>query len=183
MLCAMRLFIGIGVPPGVSELLTRAARNLILSAENADARIRWTRPENMHVTLSFLGSVEPSRLEEIQQALARLHASHLHIEFNGAGVFAHASTLYAEVKHSSALLSLAEQVFQAMEHCGFRREQRPYTPHVTLARSKGRIRLRSREATDPAFRQQFEARECSLYESFTRPEGSHYQVLQTIPLL
>jgi RNA 2',3'-cyclic 3'-phosphodiesterase len=178
----MRLFIGIGLPLSVGEALARAACALFPPVREGGARVRLARPQDMHVTLSFLGHVEPSHLEQIQQSLTTLHADRMRLELNGAGIFANGGILLAKVKPSPNLLSLTEQVLQAMERCGFPREQRPFTPHVTLARNKGRLRLPSREADDPAFRQAFEAREFRLYQSFTRPEGSEYQVLRAFPL-
>jgi 2'-5' RNA ligase len=178
----MRLFIGIGLPLSVGEALARAAHVLLPPEREGIVRVRLTRPQDMHVTLSFLGSMDSSHLEQIQQSLAALHANRLHLELNGAGIFANGGILLAKVKPSPNLLSLTEQVLQAMEHCGFPREQRPFMPHVTLARNKGRIRLGSLQPGDPAFMQTFEASEFCLYQSFTRPEGSQYQVLKAFPL-
>jgi 2'-5' RNA ligase len=178
----MRLFIGIGLPLSIGEALARAARALLPPAHEGSTRVRLTRPHDMHITLSFLGHVEPSHLEQIQQSLATLHANPMRLELNGAGIFANGGILLAKVKPSPNLLSLAEQVIQAMERCGYPREQRPFTPHVTLARNKGRIRLASHQTDEPAFTQSFKANEFCLYQSFTHPEGSQYQILRTFPL-
>ncbi|HEY6375193.1 MAG TPA: RNA 2',3'-cyclic phosphodiesterase [Edaphobacter sp.] len=169
----MRLFIGIALPPSLSALLSRAAHTLM--TPEAQQRITWTRPENLHLTLSFLGQVDPSRLDEIHRSLAAIRAPRLHLQLNGAGSFPKAGILHAQVKPSPGLLNLAEQVFQSMEGCGFPRELRPYTPHITLARSKAPIRIPHR-ADNPAFQQSFTAHELRLYESITRPEGAHYEV-------
>ncbi len=179
----MRLFIGIGLPLSVSETLAHAARTLIAAQPHERASIAWTRPENLHVTISFLGQVEPSRLDDIQQSLATIRAAPLHLQLNGVGSFANAGILYAQVKPSARLLSFAEQVFESMQACGFPREQRPYSPHITLARSKGRIRLPSHKHVSAAFSQTFEAHEFRLYESFTLPQGAEYHVRCAFPLL
>jgi 2'-5' RNA ligase len=179
----MRLFIGIGLPPPISGFLSQAAHTLIAPEVKLRARITWTRPENMHVTISFLGQVEPSRLDDIQQSLATIRAAPLHLQLNGFGSFANAGILYAQVKPSTRLLGFAEQVFESMQACGFPREQRPYTPHITLARSKGRFRVLSRKVDDSVFRQAFEAHEFRLYESFTSPQGSYYEVRRAFPLI
>jgi 2'-5' RNA ligase len=176
----MRLFIGIGVPRLVGGLLERLTRTLLPLEAATGARIRQTSPENMHITLSFLGSVEVSRLEEIQQSLAELRAGTLHLRIDG--IVANAGLLYARVKPSTALISFVEQVFRAMEHCGFSRDPRPYMPHVTLARSKQEIRLKSPTIPVLAFRQRFEVHKFRLYQSFTGPSGSRYKVLKEFPL-
>jgi len=178
----MRLFIGIALPPSLSALLAKAAHTLIATEGQQRPRITWTRPENMHVTLSFLGQVDPSRLDQIQHALATIHAPQLKLQLNGVGSFPKSGILHTQIKPSPSLLNLAEQVFQSMETCGFPRERRPYTPHITLARSKEPIHINHR-TENPAFQQSFTAHELRLYESITRPEGAHYEVKATFPLL
>ena len=178
---AMRLFIGIGLPAPVSETLAKSAHSLLLPA----GRIRWTPPENMHVTLSFLGQVHPARLNVIEQALAKIHARRLRLELSGIGVFDRAGVLFANVTASPALLTLAELVIAAMEACGFTREQRPYSPHVTIGRigARTRERIHLRTATDdPAFHQTFDASEFRLYQSLTLPGGAQYEVLRVFAL-
>jgi 2'-5' RNA ligase len=178
----MRLFIGIGVPRAAGERLGTAARNLLPPPGDPGPLIRWSSPGNMHVTISFLGQVDPARLEQIQQRLSGLRCRRLEVELSGAGVLANARLLVARLKPSPALLTLAEQIVSTMEECGFAREQRPYLPHVTLARSKGRIRLGGSGEGNPAFWQVFQASEFRLYASVTRPGGAEYQVLRCFPL-
>src|SRR5579871_2603239 len=81
----MRLFIGIALPPPLSALLAKAAHTLIVTEGHQPPRITWTRPENMHITLSFLGQVDPSRIDHIQRSLAAIHASQLHLQLNEIG--------------------------------------------------------------------------------------------------
>ena len=159
----MRLFIGIGLPAPVADELAKSARMLVPAA--SAAKIRWAPPVNMHITLSFLGQVHEARLDVIQQALATVRAPRLNLLLDGVGTFDHAGVLYANVTRTPALLALAEQVTAAMENIGFRRDGRPYSPHVTLARTRDHLRLRSNPPGDPAFRQAFEATEFRLYQS------------------
>jgi 2'-5' RNA ligase len=176
----MRLFIGIGLPATIAEALAKSAIKLI-TPTNA-AHIRWTPPANMHVTLSFLGQVHPARLDVIEQALATIRARRLHLKLSGIGTFDRAGVLFANVSQSSKLLALAEQVIAAMEACGFAREERPYSPHITLARTRDRLRLRTPAPDDPAFHQNFEAVEFRLYQSLTLPGGAQYEVIRAFPL-
>jgi RNA 2',3'-cyclic 3'-phosphodiesterase len=176
----MRLFIGIGLPASVAEALAKSAVSLIPPA--SASKIRWTPPANMHITLSFLGQVHPARLDVIQQALATVSAPGLRLELDGVGVFDRAGVIFAKVKLSPELLALAEQVIAAMEAYGFAREKRPWSPHITLARTRERIRLLSTTACDSAFHQSFEADEFRLYQSLTLPAGAQYEVLNAFPL-
>ena len=177
----MRLFIGIGLPPTLAESLARAASNLLFIRE----RIRWTPPENLHLTLSFLGQVAPDRLTAIEQALSGIRSPPLRLELDGVSAFPRAGILYAPIKPTPALLTLAEQVFLSTETCGYPREQRPYTPHITLARIKGSAKnsIHLRKQQSPVFHQRFEAHEIRLYESLTLPQGAQYKVLHKVPLI
>ena len=141
--------------------------------------LRWLAPENLHVTLCFLGSVDGSRVNAIAERLADIGGARLRITLDGFDVFANAGAVIVRAKRSAPLLTLAEQVTVAMENCGFPREKRPYQPHVTLARQKGRGPLR---LSPSGFSQSFSAREFRLYESHTRPEGAQYEVVQAFPL-
>ncbi|MBV8113245.1 MAG: RNA 2',3'-cyclic phosphodiesterase [Silvibacterium sp.] len=180
----MRLFIGIGLPELVAEALAKSAPTLV--PQSQAVRVRWTPHANMHITLSFLGQVHEARRGVIEQALATIRAPRTQVELNGIGTFERVGVLFAEVKHTPALLALAEQVIATMESCGFAREKRPYSPHVTLgrmgARTRDRLRLRSTSPDDPAFHQSFEATEFRLYQSLTLPGGAQYHVLRSFPL-
>jgi RNA 2',3'-cyclic 3'-phosphodiesterase len=176
----MRLFIGIGLPASVAEVLARSARSLIPPA--AGPKLRWTPHANMHITLSFLGPVHDARRDAIEQALVAIRAPRFHVELDGIGTFERVGVLFAGVKHTSALVALAGHVIAAMETIGFPREERPYSPHVTLARTRDRLHLRSNPPDDPAFRQRFDAIQFRLYQSLTLPGGAQYQVLRSFPL-
>ena len=136
----------------------------------------------MHVTLSFLGQVHEARRDVIEQALATIRAPRMNLHLGGIGTFDRAGVLYARVKPSPELLARADQVVTAMESIGFARENRPYSPHITLARSRDRLRLRSATSDDAAFHQSFGATEFRLYQSLTLPGGAQYQVLRAFPL-
>jgi 2'-5' RNA ligase len=176
----MRLFIGIGLPLSIAETLAKSAPPLIRPA--SDTKIRWTPPANMHITLSFLGQVHEARRDAIEHALAAIHAPHMQLVLDGFGAFDRVGVLYAGVKKSPPLLALAEQVIAAMETIGFAREDRPYSPHVTLARTRDRLRLRPNALDNPAFHQGFDATEFRLYQSLTLPGGAQYEVLRSFPL-
>jgi RNA 2',3'-cyclic 3'-phosphodiesterase len=166
----MRLFIGIGLPISVAETVAQAAIRLV--PLSAASKIRWTPPANMHITLSFLGQVHEARLDVIERALGVIRATHMKLSLDGFGTFERVGVLYANVKASPVLLALAEQVVTAMETIGFARESRPYSPHVTLARTRDRIRLYPNPPDDRAFYQSFQVTEFRLYQSLTLPGRS-----------
>ena len=82
----MRLFVGIGLPESIAQALAGAACRSVSLAPGSASRIRWTPPGSLHVTLSFLGQVEPARLEPIAAALAGVTASPLLLALDGLGL-------------------------------------------------------------------------------------------------
>lgn len=172
----MRLFFGLPVPDQFAESLARAARAIALK----DAR--WTPPGNMHLTLVFLGSVADDKLPGILRELDHLTPPRLHLRINRFGVFARAGVLFAEVEPTPALLRLQADVAAAMARCGFPpdSDDRPYNPHITVARVRAAARLSDRQAAPPgSLPRTFEADCVHLYQSRTLPEGARYEVLAT----
>jgi RNA 2',3'-cyclic 3'-phosphodiesterase len=179
---SMRLFVGIGLPTSVAQDLINGARNSLAQISGTDRQLRWIPAEDVHLTLYFLGSIESARLGQIQKRLAEVCGTRLYLKMDGIDIFAKGGILIVKVEPKAHLLELAERVAIAMDGCGVARERRPYIPHVTLARSKGRIPFRVHGESAPIFRQGFEVSEFRLYESFTRSDGAQYQVLSTFRL-
>lgn len=142
--------------------------------------LRWSMPESWHITLQFLGSTSDTQYECVVARLRELHSAPLPIELDVLGFFDRAGIFFAGVTLTSELLALQQQVTAATIPCGFILEDRPYRPHITLARSKGRRNAVGLEALKTKIRHQpkfsrFVAEEFLLYESFTRPTGSQYE--------
>ena len=142
--------------------------------------LRWSTPESWHITLQFLGDTSETQYECVVARLRELHSAPVPIELDELGFFDHAGIFFAGVALTPELLALQHQVNLSTVSCGFNPEDRPYRPHITLARSKGRrnaIRLEALKAKmrhRPKF-SRFIAREFLLYESFTLLTGSQYE--------
>ena len=97
------------------------------------------------------------------------------------GVFDRAGVFFADVHVSEELSQLQRSVIAATSTCGCAAEERPFHPHITLARAKGDNRmhalrkLRNNFKPNVRFRP-FTAQEFLLYESILGPRGSHYEV-------
>ncbi len=136
----MRLFVAL-TPPGevVEELRasTEALRRLVPD-------LRWTRPEQWHVTLAFLGEVADDVADELARRLSRAAARHppLSLLLGGGGRFGH-QVLWTRVQGDrEGLRRLADSVRAAARRSRLPMEQRPYRPHVTLARADAATDLR-----------------------------------------
>jgi 2'-5' RNA ligase len=179
----MRLFVGIPLSAVVVDELAHLTTRL----RRADDGLRWSTPESWHITLQFLGS---STRDQYECTLARLHEIHLTplpIRLDTPGFFERAGVFFAGVHPSTALTALERHVVAATTLCGFTPEMRPYHPHITLARSKGKdgarsLRdLKSKLQAAPQF-SPFIASEFLLYESRPTPAGSIYEVRERFTL-
>jgi 2'-5' RNA ligase len=132
----VRLFVALEIPAEVRENFAA----LLGELRNADANPRWVRPENLHVTLKFIGETAPEKLEAIQAALATVRSGEsVKLDFRGLGFFPgekRPRVLWAGTEASPNLPSLARDVDAALGKTGIARETREFTPHLTLARFK-----------------------------------------------
>lgn len=178
----MRLFIGIPLAESVVAELNALCARLRSPSDG----LRWSAPESWHITLQFLGNATPEQLECLTGRLTEVRSGPVTLQLGSLGVFDRAGVFLATVELTPVLTALQARVTEATAHCGFLPEDRPYQPHITLARSKGeegrkQLRgLKDRAPVNPGF-PGFTAREFLLYESHLGPGGSKYEVRQRFP--
>ncbi|MDA1133118.1 MAG: RNA 2',3'-cyclic phosphodiesterase, partial [Proteobacteria bacterium] len=125
----IRLFVALGLPAGVRERLALVRAPL--------PGARWVPPENMHVTLRFIGEVEPPLATEIDTLLSRITAPSFDISLAGLGTFGsrgRVRALWAGVEQTVPLAHLQAKIETACRRAGLPPEGRKFHPHVTLAR-------------------------------------------------
>jgi 2'-5' RNA ligase len=100
---------------------------------------RWVAPESLHVTLKFIGEKPDARVQEIEAALKQVEGGAVPIALRGGGFFptAKSARVFWIGIESPSLAQLAEDVERALLPLGIAREERPYSPHLTLARAPG----------------------------------------------
>jgi len=176
----MRLFTAIDLPPAVIANLES-----LLARLKPTAHMNWSPLENLHITTKFIGEWPDERLAELTSALRRLPsrpAIPIAIEKLGFFPNPHAPRVFwAGVHGGDALKQLARETEDALAALGIAKEQRPYSPHLTLARIK-------MPAKQPALLQaiaklpsldfgHLAADRFFLYRSKTAPTGSVYTQL------
>ncbi len=178
----MRVFVAVFPPPEVREALHRAA--LALPSSGA---FRLTAPEKIHLTLKFLGEISEDALTRAAQALGSACEGHGRFEVatSGFGVFPSerkARILWAGTgEGSERLRELAGEVEDGLAAVGFERETRPYLPHITLGRARGRpVGFDAGGVSAPALR--FTVCGLDLVRSVPGAGGVTYSSLATYPL-
>lgn len=128
----MRLFVAV-IPPRPVVLELRAA---LTTLPHGDPALRWCRPETWHVTLAFLGDVPDDGLDDLKERLGRAAARNTPMELAlaGGGHFG-GRTLWTGVQGDRDRLGrLAESVNSVARRCHIKVDERPFRPHLTLAR-------------------------------------------------
>jgi 2'-5' RNA ligase len=100
---------------------------------------RWIDRENYHITLSFIGDVDPRLAAELDAGLDKIDRPAFMLRLRGVGSFGRAKphALWAGVERVPKLAELQAETHRVVARLGVPREARKFTPHVTLARLKG----------------------------------------------
>lgn len=129
----MRLFVALIPPPDLVDEL----REWVSALRELEPDVRWSRPEQWHLTLAFLGEVGDESRDELSRRLGKAAGRHppLTLSFAGGGRFGD-RVLWTRVHgERDRLRRLADSVRAAARRSGLATEQRPYRPHLTLARA------------------------------------------------
>ena len=184
----MRLFAALEIPAAVGDNLAALIKEFReLSSQVADKRPRWVRPENLHVTLKFIGEVAEAKLEGIGAALSTVQTdAQLELRFHGLGFFPNENrptVLWTGLDASTSLQTLAGDIDCALATQGIAKEKRAFVPHLTLARfdspglhEKLRVAIQKNSGRDFG---SFQAREFHLIESRLKPLGAEYTTLHS----
>lgn len=186
----MRLFVALEIPSAVRDNLVALIDDL-RKADRATSgkRPRWVRPENLHVTLKFIGEASGEKLDAIRAALSAVHSAQaVALPFRGLGFFPNANrprVFWAGMDAPPHLAPLAANIDQAVATAGFPRETREFTPHLTLARfDPPGISRQLRAAVEKAATREFgllHTSEFHLIQSKLKSTGAEYTTLQTFP--
>ncbi len=125
----VRLFVGVELPEDVRERVASLCGGV--------PGARWISPENLHLTLRFIGEVSGGEADDIYHALAAVRPRSFDITLSGVGHFETAGEvrqLWVGVERNTELVALRHRIESALVRVGLEPEGRRFTPHVTLAR-------------------------------------------------
>jgi len=176
----IRAFIAIPLPREVID----QARRLQQQLRQDGLRMRWVRPEAIHLTLKFLGDIGRHRIADIEKALEATVGSSgtMALAAKGIGVFPtvkKARVLWMGLAGETPRLFECYRNLEAqLALLGFTPEKRRFNAHLTLARAKGRLDphrlVRCMESLGGFEAVPFTARQITLYQSDLRPDGAVY---------
>lgn len=146
--------------------------------------VRWTRPEQLHITLQFLGEIAEQRLHSLIDALSGISASQFEVRIAGPEALGHGAILAAAVEPASPVASLAQAI---------RRNLAPFVPsvhdsdrgfrsHITLGRARRGDSVPKPQHLPPLPALIDRATCFRLYRSELRPEGAVHAVIREWPL-
>lgn len=194
----MRLFVALDIDDAIRERLTRFVEGVCNFAPDA----RWVKPESLHLTLKFIGERPDASVEKVKQALADVSAPINDIQFRGYGFFPtpkSARVFWIGMETGPQLAALAAAIDDKMASLGVTKEERAFSPHLTLARSaggSGSPRWRKGDKPNRAFQHLQEKlaalpvpefgtmtpHNFFLYQSQLSPKGSKYTKLASFAL-
>ena len=119
--------------------LKKDLKNNVLS----EADISWQKNSDHHLTLNFVGSMEPEQIEEMYQGLTEINfMSHLQIQITNVNFFPNEDSqlLVAIVKPTNQILKVFERIDEVVTRIGFCSSLKAYRPHITLGRFKDKDR-------------------------------------------
>jgi len=125
----VRLFVGVELPEDVRERMSALCGGV--------PGARWVPPENLHLTLRFIGEVDGGEADDIYHALSSVRPRSFDLTLSGVGHFESSGEvrqLWVGVERNAELVALRDRIESTLVRVGLPPEGRRFTPHVTLAR-------------------------------------------------
>ena len=183
----IRAFIAVELPEALRQEVAAVQSDL----EKSDADVKWVEPANLHLTLKFPGDIEEMKAVALQEALgsAVRGVAAFSIELEGLGAFPrleHPRVLWVGIRSGhEQLIELASRVEKICAELGFPKEERSFSPHLTIGRVRSGNGLSSliKKMESISFRASAPAPidHLTLFQSTLSPTGPIYTPLAQIP--
>ena len=184
----IRTFIAIEIPPHIKKEISEIQRHLMVR----DTRISWPKPDNIHITLKFLGDVDASAIAPIARVVEEAveQIPPFNVKIGGVGTFPSGSkprVLWIGAKSEDSLLvKCAESIDSNLGELGYEKETRAFRAHLTLGRVKSQFKIdevleRLNESRDFEC-DDFRASEITVVQSTLHASGAIYTPLKRIRL-
>ena len=188
----MRTFIAIKFPP---DILTKIDQiTSFLTQQTSQAHLKWVKPDNLHLTIKFIGEIHNDTLNSIKEIISETlkRSTTFDISIKGLGMFPNQNqprVVWLGILNSQPLSEIHSMLDQALQAVNILSSSQKYSPHLTIARIH-------RQATPEDARKigqilanyqvhslgTFTIDKIHLYRSDLRPEGPLYTPLMIVPL-
>lgn len=187
-----RIFIAIKIPEVVIGKIAEVSR--YFQSQTPAGALKWVETENLHLTLRFLGEISEEAVLKVQSSLpqAVMGQPPFTLSVEGLGMYpspGQPRVIWLGVKGSEPMVALHARLETALAKVGIEKEDRPFHPHLTLAR----VRQRTDRATAHQIGETltqfkvgslgvFQVDKIQLIESQLTPQGPVYTTRSTAPL-
>jgi len=165
--------------------------NLLKDITNSNADVKLVEPQNIHITLKFLGDVEKDNIDDIEQIMkdSVKEIEPFTIKLNGTGVFPNQNyirVVWMGIKDAEIIETISRSIDERLSQLGFKREKRGFSAHLTIGRVKTaknkQLLLKAIEDyKDSEFSTQ-EINSIKLKKSDLTPKGPIYTTLREVKL-
>lgn len=175
-----RIFIAINLPDNIKDMLLANRKHW----KGLD--VRWTNPENMHITVEFLGNLDRQELDKVlravQGSVLKTEPFDLYLDRMVLGPNPiQANMFWATVSLNGNIMKLKNLVKNNLELCGFIGENREFRPHITLARARGN-QLKGKQTNIPLGNMKIKVENVEVMESQLHSGGARYKVVGSFKL-
>jgi RNA 2',3'-cyclic 3'-phosphodiesterase len=194
----MRVFVALDLNQEIRERIQKFVEEIRATAPDA----RWISGESLHVTLKFIGEQPDTVVPQVENSLRSIQTKPLQVTFAGTGFFPTpraARVFWIGIEGGDALTRLAKSIDDPSAKIGIPKEDRGFSPHLTLARTRGGSGAPGRRKDDKSNRQfaklqeflatrpapefgTMTAREFFLYRSQLSSKGSQYTKIERFEL-
>jgi len=187
----MRAFIAIELPKAIRDSLTRLEERL----KKSGAQVKWVEPQNIHLTLKFLGEVDQQKLEKITEAIkcTACDKKTFHLRVSSVGAFPKINfprIIWVGIdKGDNETKEIAEELEEKLAELGIPKENRPFSSHITIGRTKSTLNkeeliqeLTAAEDILKTENLEFNVERITLFQSTLTPSGPVYKPLKTADL-
>lgn len=183
----MRAFIAIELPPEIKNSLAELQNQL----KSSGADVKWVKPDNIHLTLKFLGEIDQSKLDKISKILEDISREKKSFPLRLASVGAFPKINYPRViwagidAGDSETKEIAKELEAEIAKVGIPKEDRPFSSHITIGRTRTTLNqeklvqiLKILEHNLGNKKWEFMVTKITLFKSTLTPKGPIYEVLK-----
>jgi 2'-5' RNA ligase len=188
----MRAFVAIELPKEIRDSLSDIQEKL----KTAQADVKWVRPQNIHLTLKFLGDINEEQLAKINLILDTLSKDKKNFSIRIASLGAFPKIDYPRViwagidRGESQTQELAKALEERAEKIGIPKEDRKFSSHITIGRIRSNLRkdklvagLKELQGYFNETPQEFKVNKITLFKSTLTPRGPIYEILKEANLI